>query len=79
MEQALRSDPLSGAGCDCLPREPLPLDSPLWSLPNLIITPHMGGAHPDYAARGMTIFTDNLHRYCAGEPLTNLVDLAAGY
>lgn len=79
LEQALRSGRLAGAGCDCLPREPLPPDSPLWSLPNMIITPHLGGAHADYAARGMAIFAENLQRYCSGRPLVNVVDLVAGY
>jgi phosphoglycerate dehydrogenase-like enzyme len=79
LDEALRAGRLAGAGLDCLPREPLPPDSPLWSAPNLVITPHIAGAHPDYAERGMAIFADNLRRFCRGEPLRNVVDLEAGY
>ena len=79
LEAALRTGRLAGAGCDCLPREPLPPESPLWTAPNLLITPHIGGQHPDYDRRGMAIFAANLTRYCLGEPLENRVDLQAGY
>ncbi len=79
LDAALRAGTLAGAGCDCLPREPLPPDSPLWSAPNLVITPHIGGMHPDYDRRAVATFAANLTRYCQGEPLHNLVDLAAGY
>ena len=79
LEAALRSGALAGAACDCLPREPLPPEAGLWSAPNLLITPHVGGQHPGYARRGMTIFAANLTRYCRGLPLRNAVDLEAGY
>jgi phosphoglycerate dehydrogenase-like enzyme len=78
LEAALRSGRLTAA-CDCLPGEPLPPDSTLWTAPNLLITPHVGGSHPDYARRGVAIFARNLARYCRGEPLDNLVDPRAGY
>ncbi len=77
--EALTSGALAGAGCDCLPGEPLPPTSRLWALPRLIITAHVGGQHPDYEERGMAIFAANLRRYCAGAALENLVDLEAGY
>lgn len=79
LEAALRSGALAGAACDCLPREPLPPEAGLWSAPNLLITPHVGGQHPGYARRGMAIFAANLTRYCRGLPLHNAVDLEAGY
>jgi len=79
LDAALRSGRLAGAGCDCFPREPLPSDSPLWTAPNLLITPHIGGQHPGYERRTMAIFAANLTRYCRGEPLQNVVDLHEGY
>lgn len=79
LEAALRSGRLAGAGCDCLPREPLPPEATLWTAPNLVLTPHTGGQHPGYERRAMATFAANLARYCRGEPLANTVDLAAGY
>ncbi len=79
LDEALRKGSLSGAACDVLPKEPLPEHSPLWSVPNLLITPHVAGMHPQYYQRGLTIFLGNLRRYCRSEPLDNVVDLDAGY
>lgn len=79
LDAALRSGLLAGAGCDCLPREPLPPDAALWGAPNLVITPHIGGMHPNYERRAMATFSANLTRYCRDEPLENLVDLQEGY
>ncbi len=79
LDAALRSGHLGGAGLDCPPRDPLPPDSPLWTAPGVLITPHVGGLRPGTAARGMTLFAANLVRYCRGDPLENRVDLAAGY
>ena len=79
LDAALRSGRLAAAACDCLPREPLPPEAPLWTAPHLLITAHVGGSHPDYERQGMALFADNLARYCRGEPLRNRVDLAAGY
>ena len=51
--------------------EPLPPDSPLWDLPNVIITPHNSASTPGTGARAIEIFLDNLRAYVAGEPLRN--------
>jgi hypothetical protein len=59
--------------------EPLPEDSPFWSLPNVIVTPHNGVTTPATQHRGVEILADNLRRYMAGEPLRNVVDKPAGY
>lgn len=67
------------AALDVFAEEPLPANSPLWSAPNVIITPHVSGFSPRYDERAMTLFADNLVRFQKGEPLFNLVDVAAGY
>lgn len=76
----LRRGELAGAVLDVLPEEPLPPESPLWSTPNLIISPHCAvDDATDYVARALDIFFDNLRRYLAGRPLRNRVDPALGY
>lgn len=70
---------LAGAGLDVTATEPLPEDSPLWDTPNLLITPHCSGSSAFTSASVVGIFHENLRRYLAGEPLTNLVDLSLGY
>ena len=77
--QALRSGQLSGAALDVFETEPLPKDSPLWSMNNVIITSHYSGDTPLYDERAMAIFLDNLHRYRSGLPLHHLVDKKMGY
>ncbi len=67
------------AALDVFAEEPLPANSPLWSAPNVIITPHVSGFSPRYDERAMTLFADNLARFQHGEPLFNLVDIEAGY
>ena len=76
---ALQSGLLNGAGLDVTDPEPLPLDHPLWGLPNVIITPHYSGARPHYLEHANRIFLDNLRRFLAREPLRYVVDKAAGY
>lgn len=76
---ALESGRLFGAGLDVTQPEPLPEDSPLWSMPNVIITPHVAAAGPDSNRRSMVIAVENLRRYVAGEPLLNVVDIRRGY
>jgi D-2-hydroxyacid dehydrogenase (NADP+) len=76
---ALESGHLAGAGLDVFEVEPLPEDSPLWDMDNVIITPHYAGTTPSYHARGMRIFADNLARYVQGQPLVNVVDKKRGY
>jgi phosphoglycerate dehydrogenase-like enzyme len=77
--QALQSGWIAGAGLDVFETEPLPADSPLWSMPNTIITAHYAGRTPHYLERALSIFLDNLERYTAGKPLSNLVDKALMY
>jgi phosphoglycerate dehydrogenase-like enzyme len=62
---------------DVFNREPLPIDHPLWTLDNVVITPHISG--PSTPAEISPIFNDNLRRYLAGRPLRHVVDRARGY
>ncbi len=64
--RALQNDELGGAGLDVFEEEPLPDDSPLWELPNVIITPHMAGSTPHYWQRCVDLFTANYPLYEAG-------------
>jgi phosphoglycerate dehydrogenase-like enzyme len=77
--RALREGWIAGAALDVFEKEPLPPDSPLWDMENVLVTPHISGGTEIYNQRAVTIFTDNLHRYLAGEPLLNVVDPARGY
>jgi phosphoglycerate dehydrogenase-like enzyme len=76
---ALKSGHLGGAYLDVTDPEPLPSDSELWSLPNVIITPHTSWATEHLMERAAEIFVDNFNRYLRGEPLRNVVDMTAGY
>jgi phosphoglycerate dehydrogenase-like enzyme len=77
--RALTGGWIAGAGLDVTVEEPLPPDSPLWDMPNVILTPHMSGLTDQYSARLADIFTDNLRRYRAGKPLQHVVDVSKGY
>jgi phosphoglycerate dehydrogenase-like enzyme len=77
--RGLKKGWLAGAGLDVYEEEPLPDDSPLWEMENVILTPHVSGFTPHYDERATDIFTENLRRYLAGEPLLNLVDREEGY
>jgi phosphoglycerate dehydrogenase-like enzyme len=79
LTKALKEKWIAGAGLDVFEKEPLPQDSELWTLPNVIITPHVAGIMPDYNARAMEIFCENLRRYLAGQPLINVIDRTRGY
>ncbi len=79
MIRALREGWISGAGLDVFAQEPLPTDSPLWDMRNVMITAHYAGATPRYADRVTGIFTENLRRYQAGEPLMNVIDKERTY
>jgi phosphoglycerate dehydrogenase-like enzyme len=72
--RALQSGWIAGAGLDVFETEPLPAESPLWDMPNTIITAHYAGRTPHYIERALSIFLDNLERYTAGKPLFNVVD-----
>lgn len=75
----LRTGKLAGAGLDVTAVEPLPADNELWDCPNVFITPHNSPASGHTHRNVMAIMKDNLRRYLAGEPLTNLVDKKLGY
>ncbi len=77
--QALRAGWIAGAGLDVFEQEPLPADSPLYELDNVMLTPHVSGASPHYMDRAVPLFCENLARYLRGEPLRNLVDPERGY
>jgi phosphoglycerate dehydrogenase-like enzyme len=65
---------LAGAGLDVFEVEPLPPEHPLWSMENVILTPHCAAASPRVAERHLETLLDNLRRFVAGEPLRNVVD-----
>ena len=77
--RALTEGWIAGAGLDAHSEEPLPPDSPFWTAPNTLVTPHNGATSPATPERGLDIFIDNLERYIAGRPLRNIVDKRAGY
>jgi phosphoglycerate dehydrogenase-like enzyme len=77
--EALQSRRIAGAALDVFSEEPLPASSPFWKLPNVLITPHIGGISPNYLKRAVELFAANLGRYLKGEPLFNLLDLEQGY
>lgn len=76
---ALRSGSIAGAALDVFEVEPLPADSPLWPMPNVLVSPHMSGDYVGFEVDMMRVFTDNLERWRRGEPLLNVVDPAVGY
>jgi phosphoglycerate dehydrogenase-like enzyme len=76
---ALRGGRLAGACLDVFAREPLPADSPLWELDNVIVCPHVAARTEDEDARAVEVFAANLRRRLAGEPLENVVDPVALY
>ena len=75
----LRDHKIAGAALDVFPVEPLPADSPLWKLPNVIITPHIAGFSPHYDERAAALFSQNLQRYLEELPLYNRMDPAIEY
>lgn len=77
--RALKERWIAGAALDAFARQPLPDDSELWRLPNVIISPRIGGVTEQKWAPLLPIFTENLKRFVAGEPLRNLVDKELGY
>jgi phosphoglycerate dehydrogenase-like enzyme len=77
--EALEAEEIGGACLDVFVEEPLPEESPLWDLPNTILTPHNSWSSPHLEERAADLFLENLERYVAGEPLLNVVDKEAGY
>ena len=76
---ALKSGRLVGAGLDVTDPEPLPADSPLWHLPNVIITPHVSADTAVSQEQRNAVLVENLRRYAAGEPMLSVVDIERGY
>ncbi len=80
---ALKSGNISGAVLDVFAQEPLPEDSPLWDMENVLITPHISGPSfghfPEVERRIAGICADNISRYLAGKPLVNVIDRSKGY
>lgn len=77
--KALQSGAIAGAMLDVFEREPLPHDSPLWDMPNVIATPHVAGSPTNYTERVFSILADNIERFSRGQALKNVVDLGRGY
>jgi phosphoglycerate dehydrogenase-like enzyme len=76
---ALTTGRLAGAALDVFEEEPLPASSPLWTMPNVIVSPHICGDFEGWERAVVDVFVDNAARYAAGEPLRNLVDKRRGY
>ncbi len=76
---ALKSGRLAGAGLDVTDPEPLPVDSPLWQMQNVILTPHVSAQSDLGDAARFAIGIENLRRYVAGEKMLSVVDVARGY
>lgn len=79
LAEALRDRRIAGAALDVFEQEPLPPESPLWELKNLLITPHTAGLTEKLWQRHYGLFSENLRRYLAGEPLLFEVDKHKGY
>ncbi|HEU5317980.1 MAG TPA: D-2-hydroxyacid dehydrogenase [Chloroflexota bacterium] len=76
--RALQVGQIAGAGLDVTEPEPLPPGHPLWTLPNVLITPHSSGHSPHSGERMFDLLKENLRRFAAGEPLLNVVDKQVG-
>jgi phosphoglycerate dehydrogenase-like enzyme len=77
--RVLQEGKLAGAALDVFPEEPLPADSPLWGMPNVIITPHIADNSSHFDERACDLFSENLHRFLGGLPLFNLYNPEWGY
>jgi phosphoglycerate dehydrogenase-like enzyme len=77
--EALSHGRIAGAALDVFEVEPLPDASPLWRMPNVLVSPHRAGDHERWQSDVVALFVDNLERFVAGEPLRNVVDVELGY
>ena len=77
--ERLRSGHLAGAGLDVTAVEPLPEDSPLWDMDNVVVTPHLSARSPDALAGARENFRENLRRFLANEPFIYVCDKRAGF
>lgn len=76
LNRALRDGAIGGAGLDVYEIEPLPADHPLWTAPNVLLTPHVAGNGPYLDERRLEIIVDNARRFASGGPLRNVVEKA---
>lgn len=76
---ALQNGPLAGAVLDVTTVEPLPKDSPLWDMPNVLISPHNADQTETFRHDSVVFFTENVRNFANGKPLENVVDKTAGY
>jgi len=76
LTDALNAGEIAGAGLDVFEKEPLPSEHPLWGMENVLITPHVAGNADGLDERRLAVLIDNLRRFCAGEPVRNVVDKA---
>jgi phosphoglycerate dehydrogenase-like enzyme len=76
---AIRSGAIAGASLDVFVEEPLPANSPLWSMATVVVSPHISGDVHGWEEAVVGVFLDNLRRFVAGEPLRNIVDIEAGF
>lgn len=81
LTRALQGKKIRGAALDVFEQEPLAADSPLWDMPNVLVSPHCTDrtSNPDWLDLSMQLFLTNFKHYVAGEPLENVVDKKAGY
>jgi phosphoglycerate dehydrogenase-like enzyme len=77
--KALKKGLIAGAGLDAFEKEPLPQDSELWKLPNVLISSHLAGQAEINVVKAVKLFCDNLRRYLAGQRLLELADRNKGY
>lgn len=77
--ELLEEGRLRGAALDVFATEPLPADHPFWRHPRVLVSPHVSGVTPGFWERETALIVDNIRRYLEGAPLTNVVDLEAGY
>lgn len=76
---ALQTNVIRGAALDVFEREPLPEDSPLWTLPNVLVTPHIAAKSPYYIDRSLKIFVENLSKFLSNAEMLNVIDKERGY
>jgi phosphoglycerate dehydrogenase-like enzyme len=79
LAEALTRKRIAGAGLDAVTPGPPPADSPLWSLPNLLLSPHVADRSPEGRARRWRLYRENVRRFAAGEPLLCVIDKGRGY
>jgi phosphoglycerate dehydrogenase-like enzyme len=77
--EALRGGVIAGAALDVFEEEPLPSESSLWRMANVVVSPHRAGDHEGWESDVVALFVDNLRRFESGESLRNVVDVELGY